>query len=73
MNGVSIDIVGDYTFENNIFMFNSEIDVSSWNALTGITALNNVCKDVHTGEDGISKLWPKVELSFITKLKSDCD
>jgi polyisoprenoid-binding protein YceI len=73
MNGVSIDIVGDYTFENNIFMFNSEIDVSSWNALPGITALNNVCEDVHTGEDGISKLWPKVELSFITKLKSDCD
>jgi hypothetical protein len=73
MNEISIDIVGNYTFENNIFMFNSEIDVSSWNALTGITALNNACEDVHTGKDGISKLWPKVELSLITKLKSDCD
>ncbi|MCH2229036.1 MAG: YceI family protein [Crocinitomicaceae bacterium] len=72
MNGMSIDVEGDYTFENNKFTFDTMIDVASWNAITGIDALNEICKDLHTGEDGISKLWSEVQLSFSTTLKSDC-
>ncbi len=72
MNGMSIDVEGDYTFEDNKFTFDTMIDVASWNAITGIDALNEICKDLHTGEDGISKLWSEVQLSFSTTLKSDC-
>lgn len=72
MNGVNFDTKGNYTLEGEKFMFSATIDVSSWNGMAGIEALNAVCKDLHTGEDGVSKLWSEVEISFETTLKSDC-
>lgn len=73
MHGISFDVEGDYTMEDGTFTYASSIDVSSWNGMAGIEALNAVCADLHTGEDGISKLWSEVGLSFSTTLKSDCD
>ena len=72
MNGVAAKVSGDYSFIDNVFMFKSIANVNSWNALSGITALNTVCNDLHKGADGISKLWPEVHFSFKTRLKSDC-
>ena len=72
MNGVTFDVVGSYTLEGADFSFTSSIDVSSWNGMPGIEALNKICKDLHTGEDGVSKLWSEVGLSFSTTLKSTC-
>lgn len=66
MNGISMDIEGDYTLEENVFNFTSSIDVSSWNGIPGIEALNAICEDLHTGEDGVSKLWSEIGLSFRT-------
>jgi hypothetical protein len=73
MNSIAVEVPGDYSFVDNTFTFESFVDVASWDALSGITALNTVCKDLHTGADGISQLWPEVQLSFKTKLKSDCE
>jgi len=74
MHGVSYDIEGNYTLtDDNKFSFTSSIDVSWWNGMVGIEALNKVCEDLHKGDDGISKLWSEVGLSFSTTLKSDCD
>lgn len=73
MNGISVPIEGDYTLENNRFSFNTTIDVSAWNGLPGITALNEVCSDLHKGDDLVSKLWSEVDLKLNIKLVSDCD
>ena len=73
MHGISIDIEGDYTMEDNTFSFTSSIDVGKWNGMAGIEALNTVCSDLHTGDDGVSKLWSEIGLSFSTTLSSDCD
>lgn len=73
MNGIEVDIEGDYTLNGGDFAFTSTVDVSSWNALSGITALNKECNDLHKGKDGVSKLWSEVALSFTTSLSSDCD
>ena len=73
MNGVEADVKGDYTLKGGDFSFSSTIDVSSWNALEGIKALNAECNDLHKGKDGVSKLWSEVALSFTTTLSSDCD
>lgn len=73
MNGIDVDIEGDYTLDEGDFSFSSTVDVSSWNALSGITALNKECNDLHKGKDGVSKLWTEVALSFTTTLSSDCD
>ena len=69
MNDVSVDVEGDYTLDDTDFTFKSMIDVASWYAMNGIEALNAICKDLHTGTDGVSKLWSEVELSFSTSLK----
>jgi hypothetical protein len=72
MNGIDRDVEGDYTFIDNKFTFKSSIDVAKWNALSGIDALNTVCKVLHTGNDGVSKLWTTVDIQFSTTLKADC-
>jgi uncharacterized protein YkuJ len=73
MNGISADVEGDYSLDDESFDFTSTIEVSSWNALPGIKALNLLCKELHTGPDNISKLWSVVQLKFSTTLKSDCN
>ncbi|NRA11738.1 MAG: YceI family protein [Crocinitomicaceae bacterium] len=73
MHGISIDIEGDYLMEDGTFSWTSSIDVSSWNGMAGIIALNTICSDLHTGDDGVSKLWSEIGLRFSTTLVSDCD
>lgn len=73
MNGVEVDIKGDYTLNGSDFSFTSSVDVSLWNAMEGIKALNTECNDLHKGKDGVSKLWSEVTLSFTTSLSSDCE
>ncbi len=73
MNSVKADIEGDYTLVDGKFTFNTSVEMSIWNAMNGIETLNEACNDLHTGEDGVSKLWSEVALSFSTQLTSDCD
>lgn len=72
MNNKTEDVVGDYTLEGDVFSFHATIDVAKWDAVKGIDALNEICKVLHTGADGKSKLWSEVDLSFSTTLKTDC-
>lgn len=73
MNGMSVDVPGSFTMEGENFTFEAEINVGKWNALSGIEALNTVCEDLHTGEDGVSKLWDVVNVSFSGSLNKDCE
>jgi hypothetical protein len=76
MNDISNEVEGDYTLEDNIFTFNTEINVELWNAQSGIKSLNEACKDLHTdveNGDTESKLWSDVTISFSTELTKKCD
>lgn len=73
MNNMAKKVKGTYTFVDDKFDFTASIDVATWNANSGIEALNKICKDLHTGADGVSKLWSTIDLSFSTTLESDCD
>ncbi|MFT7344199.1 MAG: hypothetical protein ACI9XP_000782 [Lentimonas sp.] len=72
MNNMAQNVTGTYTFEQNRFSFKATMDVMNWNAGEGIAALNTICKDLHTGDDGVSKLWSEVDLNFSTVLQTDC-
>jgi polyisoprenoid-binding protein YceI len=50
----------------------AELNMEDWNAGASIAALNEVCKELHTGKDGLTKLWPDVSLEIITDLKTSC-
>lgn len=72
MNGIEKIVNGTYTLVDGSFSFKAKIDVLNWNAGPGISALNEACKELHKGSDGVSKLWSEVELSFTTELTSEC-
>ncbi len=48
------------------------LDVLDWNAQKSLEALNKECNALHTGNDGVSKLWSEVEISLVTQLKKSC-
>ncbi|MCR9170909.1 MAG: YceI family protein [bacterium] len=73
MNGMSVTVPGNFTMDGQDFTFGTEIDVQKWNAVSGITALNEVCEDLHTGDDGVSLLWQLVDISFSGSLNKDCE
>ena len=72
MNGKAVDVIGTYTLEGETFSFSATIDVAQWDGMGGIDALNEICRELHTGADGKSKLWSEVDLSFTTSLKKEC-
>ncbi len=71
MNGITKTISGEYTLTETQFSFHSTIDVVDWKAENGIVKLNEQCIDNHKGEDGVTKLWSEVELSFSTVFKRE--
>ena len=73
MNNMAQEVKGQYTFVDDKFEFSATIDVANWKSSPGIAALNKICKDLHTGPDGVSKLWSEVDLKFSTTLASDCN
>lgn len=73
MNGISFDVNGDFSLEGEDFSFKADIDVEKWNGVAGIDALNRVCEDLHTGDDGVSVLWQNVDISFAGSLNKSCD
>lgn len=72
MNGIEFEFEGDYQYENDLFSFKTVVDMASWNALSGIEALNEQCHDLHMGADGNSKLWSEIALRFKTRIKKEC-
>jgi len=64
--------VNDFTYE--IFLdkiqIHTIVNLELWSALPGIIALNEVCKNEHTGIDGISKLWSDVTITAEIALES---
>lgn len=72
-NGVTKEVPLDYSFVDNTITLSGSIDVADWGGSAAINALNTVCKDLHTGTDGKSKLWSEVAIKITSKLeKTNC-
>lgn len=69
MNDISHEIEGAYTVESNKVTITSSLHLGDWKAEPSVAALNKVCDDLHKGEDGVSKLWPEVDLLIESSLK----
>lgn len=73
MNSITIDVEGNYSLDGAQFKWSSDIDVSTWNGMKAVESLNEACKELHTGDDGVSKTWSEVKLELDVELLSDCD
>lgn len=73
MNGVEKEAPFTWTFsEENIFSLTTNVNVPDWNAQASLDSLNQMCYDLHTGADGVSKLWPDVDISVNASFTKEC-
>lgn len=68
-NGVEQVLPITYTLDGLKIEVKGTMDLALWNAQKGIDALNEECKDLHAGADGVTKLWPTVDIVISTVLK----
>lgn len=73
MNGEEKDIDVNIAVEGEKVTLSATIDVANFNAEASIAKLNEVCKDLHTGPDGESKLWSEVDIVVETSLTKTCE
>lgn len=62
-----------YLLNGDTLIIEGMIDVNAWNGQTGIERLNQECKQLHTGPDGASVLWPEVKLELRSVLSKTCN
>jgi len=71
MNGETSNIPLKFTIDNeNSITFNGSLNLEDWKALEALSSLNNACKELHTGKDGVTKTWNDVAIQaqvFISK------
>ena len=71
-NGVTKEIVYTYQIKNNKIYLKTGINLDEWDGSDAVKSLNTACYELHTGEDGVSKLWPDIEIEVIALLKKQC-
>lgn len=71
-NNITSDVPFDYLIEGAKITLRTSIRFGDWNAEAAGKSLNNECKELHTGDDGVSKLWDEVDIEVKALLKKDC-
>lgn len=69
INGIAKIVPFKSTYMNNNVELNAEIDLEEFMAQDAIKSLNEICKVLHTGPDGLVKLWPNISLYFKVNVK----
>lgn len=69
MNGISQVLPFSYVISDQMVTIEAIMDLDNWKAQAAIEALNTVCKDLHTGDDGVAKTWSEVKIEVETYLK----
>lgn len=73
MNDIEQDIPVQFEVEDANVTVKTVIDINKWNAQSAISKLNEKCKKNHTGEDGVTVVWPEVEIVISSELVKKCD
>ena len=71
MNGITRELPIAYIMTDNKVTIVGNMELDNWQAKAALEALNVVCKDLHTGDDGISKTWSDVKIEVIVVLKHE--
>lgn len=69
MNNMTQKLPFKYSIEGKTFNMSTTMDIAKWNAQSAIDSLNIVCKDLHQGEDGVSKTWSEVAINASSTFK----
>jgi hypothetical protein len=69
MNGVTKKLAFKYTISEKVFNLTGSLKITDWNAQKALTSLNEACKDLHKGTDGVSKTWDEVAINITSTFK----
>ena len=62
MNNMSRNTPFTYSLENDTILLFTHLNLKKWKAEEALVKLNEECYELHKGIDGISKLWPNVDV-----------
>lgn len=71
-NGMAKKIPYTYSIKQNKVFLKTGINLDEWDGSNAVKSLNTECKDLHTGDDGVSKLWPDIEIEVVALFKKNC-
>ena len=63
LNGMSRELPFTYQVDQDTIKLEASMDLNNWGAQTALESLNEACRELHTGPDGVSKTWNDVSLS----------
>ncbi len=63
MNGLSKSLPFNYEVDQDTIRVSATMDLNEWGAQAALESLNEACKVLHTGSDGVSKTWNDVALN----------
>ena len=69
MNGVTKKLAFKYSINGKIFNLTGNLKITNWGAEKALTSLNDACKDLHKGADGVSKTWDDVAINITSTFK----
>lgn len=69
MNNITEIVPFNYTINGTTFSIETSINLEKWNTKKAIDSLNEACKALHIGEDGVSKTWTEVAISISSTFK----
>ena len=69
MNDIANDVAYTYSLKNDTLFLITHVNVPLWNGQEALDSLNKECNELHTGTDGISKLWPDVDVVLKLPIK----
>lgn len=73
MNGITKDVNATFTVYGTELTLNASIDLADWDGTDAVDVLNKECELLHTGDDGVSKLWSNVDIQIYTNLAKECN
>ena len=69
MNGLTKKLPFTYGVNGKVFNLKGSLKITDWNASKALASLNEVCKDLHKGTDGVSKTWDEVAINITSTFK----
>ena len=66
MNAITKELPFTYSIVENTFTMKTSMDLNNWDGQAAITSLNEACKDLHKGADGVSKTWNEVTIEVVS-------
>jgi hypothetical protein len=64
MNGITHKTPYTYAFANDTIVLFTNLNLTKWKAEKALKKLNNECFELHKGADGLSVLWPDVDVAI---------